>query len=269
MAAVKLQRAGRGAHAADRQNSNALSGSTAAASAANAAAGVDRQASVGSAVAAAAATALTPQQQQAARDLMRNQSTMSTPDPTIAEAAARLLEVQQPVHSKRSAVDEGTAAASEAAGGSGRGAAAGAATMRESMTFVMLVSVEGGSFAGNDSVVMTTAARYACCVIIIIIIIIIIPIQAIASAPSAPRPTGTERGGSTAPECLHALRTSQDLTRKAAVHGDTIRHLPELLLMPAVLWQAVRRVLCLPCCWMQPYQQMALLVAAVVPAEAA
>ncbi|KAF6259791.1 hypothetical protein COO60DRAFT_974006 [Scenedesmus sp. NREL 46B-D3] len=52
--------------------------------------------------------------------------------------------------------------------------------------------------------------------------------QAIASAPSAPRPTGADRGGSTAPECLHALRTSQDLTRKAALHGDTIRHLPEL-----------------------------------------
>ncbi|KAF6248364.1 hypothetical protein COO60DRAFT_1098051 [Scenedesmus sp. NREL 46B-D3] len=63
---------------------------------------------------------------------------------------------------------------------------------------------------------------------LIIIIIIILPIQAIASAPSAPRPTGAERGGSTAPECLHALRTSQDLTRKAAIHGDTIRHLPEL-----------------------------------------
>ncbi|KAF6254578.1 hypothetical protein COO60DRAFT_1540073 [Scenedesmus sp. NREL 46B-D3] len=47
-------------------------------------------------------------------------------------------------------------------------------------------------------------------------------------APSAPRPTGAEREGSTAPECLHALRTSQDLTRKAAIHGDTIRHFPEL-----------------------------------------
>ncbi|KAF6259794.1 hypothetical protein COO60DRAFT_974263 [Scenedesmus sp. NREL 46B-D3] len=63
---------------------------------------------------------------------------------------------------------------------------------------------------------------------VVIIIIIILPIQATASAPSAPCPTGTERGGSTAPECLHALRTSQDLTRKAAIHGDTIRHLPEL-----------------------------------------
>ncbi|KAF6260292.1 hypothetical protein COO60DRAFT_908683 [Scenedesmus sp. NREL 46B-D3] len=52
----------------------------------------------------------------------------------------------------------------------------------------------------------------------IIIIIIILPIQAIASAPSAPRPTGAEREGSTAPECLHALRTPQDLTRKAAIH---------------------------------------------------
>ncbi|KAF6255136.1 hypothetical protein COO60DRAFT_245436 [Scenedesmus sp. NREL 46B-D3] len=60
------------------------------------------------------------------------------------------------------------------------------------------------------------------------LMIIILPIQAIASAPSAPRPTGAERGGSTAPDCLHALRTSPDLTRKAAIHCDTIRHLPEL-----------------------------------------
>jgi hypothetical protein len=33
--------------------------------------------------------------------------------------------------------------------------------------------------------------------------------QAIASTPSAPRPSGAATSGSTAPECLHLLRKSQ------------------------------------------------------------
>jgi hypothetical protein len=44
--------------------------------------------------------------------------------------------------------------------------------------------------------------------IIIIIIIIKLPNQAIASTPSAPRPTGAAERGSTAPLCLQLLRTS-------------------------------------------------------------
>jgi hypothetical protein len=46
-------------------------------------------------------------------------------------------------------------------------------------------------------------------IIIIIIIIIMLPNQAIASTPSAPRPSGAEGRGSTAPLCLQLLRTSQ------------------------------------------------------------
>jgi hypothetical protein len=42
----------------------------------------------------------------------------------------------------------------------------------------------------------------------VIIIIIMLPNQAIASTPSAPRPSGAEGRGSTAPLCLQLLRTS-------------------------------------------------------------
>jgi hypothetical protein len=42
-------------------------------------------------------------------------------------------------------------------------------------------------------------------IIIIIIIIIMLPNQAIASTPSAPRPSGAEGRGSTAPLCLQLL----------------------------------------------------------------
>jgi hypothetical protein len=136
MAAVKLQRAGAGAHyAAERHNSSTFDSSAAAA-----ALGVNRQASAGDALAAAAA-ALTPQQQQAARDLMRNLSTVSAPDPATAEAAAQLLELQQAYGSCGAAADGGAAAAAGVAG-TGSGAGAGAAAMQESMTFVMLVSVQ-------------------------------------------------------------------------------------------------------------------------------
>jgi hypothetical protein len=38
--------------------------------------------------------------------------------------------------------------------------------------------------------------------------------QAIASMPSTPRPTGAEGRGSTAPECLQVLRTSQACTTR-------------------------------------------------------
>jgi hypothetical protein len=44
-------------------------------------------------------------------------------------------------------------------------------------------------------------------------IIIIMFNQAIASTPSAPRPSGAEGRGSTAPLCLQLLRTSQACTR--------------------------------------------------------
>jgi hypothetical protein len=43
--------------------------------------------------------------------------------------------------------------------------------------------------------------------LIIIIIIIMLPNQAIASMPSAPRPSGSEGKGSTAPLCLQLLRS--------------------------------------------------------------
>jgi hypothetical protein len=42
----------------------------------------------------------------------------------------------------------------------------------------------------------------------LVIIIIMLPNQAIASTPSAPRPSGAEGKGSTAPLCLQLLRTS-------------------------------------------------------------
>jgi hypothetical protein len=45
--------------------------------------------------------------------------------------------------------------------------------------------------------------------------------QAIASMPSTPRPTGAEGRGSTAPECLQVLRTSQACTRYLAICIDT------------------------------------------------
>jgi hypothetical protein len=44
--------------------------------------------------------------------------------------------------------------------------------------------------------------------------------QAIASMPSTPRPTGAEGRGSTAPECLQVLRTSQACTRYLAICID-------------------------------------------------
>jgi hypothetical protein len=49
----------------------------------------------------------------------------------------------------------------------------------------------------------------------VVIIIIKLPNQAIASTPSAPRPTGAAKRGSTAPLCLQLLRTSQACTRYA------------------------------------------------------
>jgi hypothetical protein len=49
------------------------------------------------------------------------------------------------------------------------------------------------------------------------IIIIMLPNQAIASTPSAPRPSGAEGRGSTAPLCLQLLRTSQACTRYSGV----------------------------------------------------
>jgi hypothetical protein len=43
--------------------------------------------------------------------------------------------------------------------------------------------------------------------------------QAIASMPSTPRPTGAEGRGSTAPECLQVLRTSQACTPMPKWYG--------------------------------------------------
>jgi hypothetical protein len=48
------------------------------------------------------------------------------------------------------------------------------------------------------------------------VIIIMLPNQAIASTPSAPRPSGAEGRGSTAPLRLQLLRTSQACTRYSA-----------------------------------------------------
>jgi hypothetical protein len=141
MAAVKLQKAGARAvsspyRGAERQGSYILGAS------AGAAAAVDRQASERGSTLAAAVAAMTPQQQQAARDLMRNLSTVSAPDPTTAEAAAKLLEVQQQAHSGSAsgAPVETSAAGGAGAGAGGSAAAAASAAMHESMTFVMLVS---------------------------------------------------------------------------------------------------------------------------------
>jgi hypothetical protein len=63
---------------------------------------------------------------------------------------------------------------------------------------------------------------------IIIIIIIMLPNQAIASTPSAPRPSGAEGRGSTTPLCLQLLRTSQACTRYSAILLEITRHLPLL-----------------------------------------
>jgi hypothetical protein len=60
------------------------------------------------------------------------------------------------------------------------------------------------------------------------IIIIMLPNQAIASTPSAPRPSGAEGTGSTAPLCLQLLRTSQACTRYSAILLEVTRHLPLL-----------------------------------------
>jgi hypothetical protein len=60
------------------------------------------------------------------------------------------------------------------------------------------------------------------------IIIIMLPNQAIASTPSAPRPSGAEGRGSTAPLCLQRLRTSQACTRYSAILLEITRHLPLL-----------------------------------------
>jgi hypothetical protein len=46
-----------------------------------------------------------------------------------------------------------------------------------------------------------------------VIIITMLPNQAIASTPSAPRPSGAEGRGSTAPLCLQLLRTSHYVSR--------------------------------------------------------
>jgi hypothetical protein len=55
-----------------------------------------------------------------------------------------------------------------------------------------------------------------------------LPNQAIASTPSAPRPSGAEGRGSTAPLCLQLLRTSQACTRYSAILLEITRHLPLL-----------------------------------------
>jgi hypothetical protein len=55
-----------------------------------------------------------------------------------------------------------------------------------------------------------------------------LPNQAIASTPSAPRPSGAEGRESTAPLCLQLLRTSQACTRYSAILLDITRHLPLL-----------------------------------------
>jgi hypothetical protein len=62
----------------------------------------------------------------------------------------------------------------------------------------------------------------------LIIIIIMLPNQAIASTPAAPRPSGAEGRGSTAPLCLQLLRTSQACTRYSAILLEITRHLPLL-----------------------------------------
>jgi hypothetical protein len=59
-------------------------------------------------------------------------------------------------------------------------------------------------------------------------IIIMLPNQAIASMPSAPRLSGAEGRGSTAPLCLQLLRTSQACTRYSAILLEITRHLPLL-----------------------------------------
>jgi hypothetical protein len=64
--------------------------------------------------------------------------------------------------------------------------------------------------------------------LIIIIIIIMLSNQAIASTPSAPRPSGAEGRGSTAPLCLQLLRTSPACTRYSAILLEITRHLPLL-----------------------------------------
>jgi hypothetical protein len=61
-----------------------------------------------------------------------------------------------------------------------------------------------------------------------VIIIIMLPNQAIASTPSAPRPSGAEGRVSTAPLCLQLLRTSQACTRYSAILLEITRHLPLL-----------------------------------------
>jgi hypothetical protein len=55
-----------------------------------------------------------------------------------------------------------------------------------------------------------------------------LPNQAIASTLSAPRPSGAEGRGSTAPLCLQLLRTSQACTRYSAILLEITRHLPLL-----------------------------------------
>jgi hypothetical protein len=55
-----------------------------------------------------------------------------------------------------------------------------------------------------------------------------LPNQAIASTPSAPRPSGAEGRGSTAPLSLQLLRTSQACTRYSAILLEITRHLPLL-----------------------------------------
>jgi hypothetical protein len=51
-----------------------------------------------------------------------------------------------------------------------------------------------------------------------------LPNQAIASTPSAPRPSGAEGRGSTAPLCLQLLRTSQARTTYSAILLEITRH---------------------------------------------
>jgi hypothetical protein len=63
----------------------------------------------------------------------------------------------------------------------------------------------------------------------LIVIIIMLPNQAIASTPSAPRPSGAEGRGSTAPCCLQLLRTSQACTRYSAILLEILRFLIVIL----------------------------------------
>jgi hypothetical protein len=61
---------------------------------------------------------------------------------------------------------------------------------------------------------------------IFVVVIIMLTIQAIASAPLAPHPTGVEERGSIAPFCLQLLRISHACNRYSALPLHTSRHTP-------------------------------------------